>query len=283
MSRIRQHRAFEEGAQTGSCKLTGEYGKFVKAHIIPRALTRPSRPGAPLLQAGGEDRPVRRWSSWYDSRLVTRAGEDILEKYDDAAIKELQRHKLLWSSWGPMQELRAGIMPILDRPGWGTRQVAGANSKLLTLFLLSLLWRAASSSLPEFADIEVDENTLAQIGALLRSGEHPPRNLFPVYLIQLSTRGMAHNNTPIRVVHEPLEFFRFYFDGLVAHFDRRMQEPETELARSRLAIGNDPDIVVLTVTYEVSRQKEWFDQITAETFERWPADVARFEQFGCRE
>jgi hypothetical protein len=275
MSRIRKRRAFEQGAREGYCKLTGEYGKFVKSHIIPRALTRPSRPGTPLLQAGGEDRPVRRWSSWYDSRLITRAGEDILERYDDAAIKELQRHKLLWSSWGPMQELRAGITPILDRTGWGTRKLAGASSKLLRLFLLSLLWRAASTSLPEFADIEVDEKTLAQIGALLCSGEDPPRNLFPVYLIQLSTLGIPHNNTPIRVAHEQLELFRFYFDGLVVHFDRRLQEPETELARS-VAIGSDPNMVVLTVTYEASRQKEVFDKLAAETLERWPAHVERF-------
>jgi hypothetical protein len=83
----------------GICKLTGEKGKFVKSHIIPAALTTPEGTG-PLTQGGRGRPPIRRWSSWYDPCLVTQAGEAILAEYDNWAIQELRKNKLIWSSWG---------------------------------------------------------------------------------------------------------------------------------------------------------------------------------------
>jgi hypothetical protein len=62
---------------TGICKLTGKRGNFVKAHIIPKALTRPAEKGLPFVQGGQGSRPVRRWDSWYDDHLVIQAGENI--------------------------------------------------------------------------------------------------------------------------------------------------------------------------------------------------------------
>ena len=54
--------------------------------IIPLALTRPEYPGASLVQGGVDHPPIRRWTSWYDDRLVTRSGEDRL-----ASISHLRR------------------------------------------------------------------------------------------------------------------------------------------------------------------------------------------------
>src|SRR5271166_5468519 len=64
----------------GQCKLTMMRGRYVKAHIIPEALTETSWMGQPLTQKGRNGRHIRRWTSWYDNRLVTADGEAILAK-----------------------------------------------------------------------------------------------------------------------------------------------------------------------------------------------------------
>jgi hypothetical protein len=70
----------------GVCKLTGNSGKFVRSHLIPKALTRPSVAGGYFISAGPGIRPKKSWSSWYDEELVIRKGERILADYDDWAI-----------------------------------------------------------------------------------------------------------------------------------------------------------------------------------------------------
>src|SRR5258705_11676623 len=98
----------------GICKLTGEKGKLIKSHIIPAALTTTTDGTSALIQAGRGRRPIKRWSSPYDRQSVTHAGEWIFEQYDDWAIKELRRHKLVWSSWGPMQRLSTQDFKAVD-------------------------------------------------------------------------------------------------------------------------------------------------------------------------
>ena len=128
--------------RTGVCKLTGRHGQFVKSHLIPAALTRPESKGAFLVQAGLGERPIKRWTSWYDPALVTAEGEKILAAHDSAGIAELSRHKLIWSSWGPMLELNTSD---LKRYAWGigVRRLQNVDGHTLRIFFLSLLWRNA--------------------------------------------------------------------------------------------------------------------------------------------
>src|SRR5262245_1716421 len=98
----------------GVCKLTQETGRFVDAHLIPRALTKLSSQGHPYMQMGVGVKPVRRWSSWYDSELVTQAGEKILADLDSWAISELRRQMLVWSGWGQRTSLDTFHKPIGD-------------------------------------------------------------------------------------------------------------------------------------------------------------------------
>src|SRR5208337_2129315 len=85
----------------GQCKLTGTHGRYVDAHIIPEALTETLWKGKPLIQIGRHGRRIKRWTTWYDRKLVTAEGEAILAKYDDWAINFFRQKKLIWSSWGP--------------------------------------------------------------------------------------------------------------------------------------------------------------------------------------
>lgn len=118
----------------GVCKLTHRHGKFVDSHIIPASLTKPSVKGSPLFQYGSGKRPVRRWSSWYDPRLVTADGEKYLSDLDTWAISVLRKHRLVWSGWGDESTLD-GYHTRIDGP-IGVRRVEEIDPNQLRLFFL---------------------------------------------------------------------------------------------------------------------------------------------------
>lgn len=264
----------------GTCALTGARGKFVKAHIIPAALTPPEVKGAALRQAGYGQPAVKRWSSWYDPRLVTAEGETFLRDLDTWAIEELRKHKLVWSSW---RDEGALVAPdhriILPEEGMGAREVNLGDPKRLRLFFLSVLWRAAASTMPDLDEIQLSDADLDYLRNAILSGDGNPLSFYPIQLLQLSTRGRTHNNTPFRkTVTEPdpinggetppYEVIRFYFDGLVTTFDTRTFTPEEIDARGRVLVGYGPKLYLGTVTFEKSFQRENLKRVMAEDLHR---------------
>lgn len=198
----------------GICKLTGKKGKFVKSHIIPKALTRPTEPGNQFFQPdprSSERRYIKRSDSWYDKTIVIREGEDYLSDLDDYAIEELRTLGLLWSS----KKMRKPASP-------STNELAvvefSCPSKIRKYFL-SLLWRAAVSSLPEFKEIDLPPHKVEKLRKLIVGELVDDLSFFPIALIQLVGKGPAHNFIPIRqkVGKDEKEVFRFYMNGLIAH------------------------------------------------------------------
>ncbi|WP_267358899.1 MULTISPECIES: hypothetical protein [unclassified Methylobacterium] len=255
----------------GVCRLTGTRGKFAKSHLIPRAFTKPTENGAPLLQAGHRTPISERYDSWYDRQIVTQEGEYILGQIDDAAIRELRKHKLVWSGWGGMRELNDPDHHLFMPPAHGVRRVRGINTGVLRTFFLSLLWRAAVTSRFEFAEVMLSEADVRQLGELVLSGEWGPADFYPATLIQLSTVGLIHNFTPIvETKHMPgaegspawtVDIVRFYLDGLMVH----LHIPGTDDGQtSRLGpvmLGGDDWLAVTTVTYEQSWQAENLEDV----------------------
>jgi hypothetical protein len=72
----------------------------------------------------------------------------------------------------------------VDDMGWGLREVEVAEPARLRLFFLSLLWRAATSNLYEFADIVIEEPVLNQLRDMILAGTADPQYLFPIQLNQ---------------------------------------------------------------------------------------------------
>jgi hypothetical protein len=249
----------------GVCKLTGQSGRFVKSHIIPQALTRPAQRNLPFWQIHPNTPPLRRWSSWYDSELVVQAGEDILTAYDTWAVGALRREKLVWSGWGTQKSLGYLHHGIGDSP-WGLRKIEDIDSKKLRLFLLSLLWRAAATNLPEFNTIKLPDDDLETLRMLICSGDPGSTVFYPAQLTQMSTIGVIHNHAPLAdiksvpildvdpIQHVQAPIFRFYFDGLIVHFDRRKLAPEDISATGNMIVGQEDTFLVTTQTYEASYQ-----------------------------
>jgi hypothetical protein len=249
------------------CTLTGEHGAYVDCHLIPKALTRPEEKGKPFLQAGGTSRPTRRWSSWYDPALVTAAGERILARYDGWAIRELRRHNLVWSGWGSDKKLVVNDHFPITESGHGLRRVRSLDGRRLRLFILSLLWRAAATRLPEFREVTLESVELEKMRVMVRDGRVEPIDFYPAQLIQLSTLGLVHNHTPLadkKLVPSlygtpayTTSMFRFYFDGLIIHVLR----PPTAAGEDwpnlgSLFAGCTDELLVTTVPYEMSFQRD---------------------------
>lgn len=250
------------------CGLTKQPGRWVKSHILPESLTRPSIKGNAFFQyrgAGVPTRPVRRWTSWYDSRLVCAEGEHILSDIDSAAVAELRRHRLVWSGWGDSSSLPAPHKRVPGGP-IGVRVVEGVCGTTLRLFFLSILWRAASTTLEEFAEVVVGPDEMEKLRLMILNRDVEPLSFYPCQLTQLSTRGAIHNHAPIKdMKYAPdgkggldesveLPTYRFYFDGLIVHMHIALPEQWSVETLGGLIVGAGDALALSTVTFEGSLQ-----------------------------
>lgn len=269
MSKPKKH------VNSGICKLTGEPGKFVKAHLIPKALTRPAMPGVPFVETGLGRPPSRKWSSWYDQKIVIQKGEDRLSTIDTHGIAELRRQKLVWSGWGPMVTIPSESLG--DGTGWGIRRLVDVDAKQVRLFFISLVWRAAVSDLPGFADVCVAQHDVERLRKMVLSGDTEPADYFGITLTQISTIAEMHNLTPFprtKTLRNPdgtvlkeVPFIRFYFEGLIAHIHPYQGEADEW---GPMLLGNGNELIATTVTYERSFQKENMDNLALEALRDWP-------------
>jgi hypothetical protein len=226
-----------KNTQVGTCKLTGDTGRYVKAHILPQALTRLSMIGEKYVEAGlerdGQPFPIiRRPTSWYDTRLVTAKGERLLASIDDKAIAELRALRLVWSGWGTSQRLESDDLVVKNGQAV-CREIRPANPDILRLFFLSIVWRAAASSMPECELVSLAHDELEDLRLRVLSRDPGPAIDYPLQLFQIITRGDPHNRTPL-LEQQPVpkrdgsgpimvHCVRIYLDGLVAYvyFPRR--------------------------------------------------------------
>lgn len=244
----------------GRCRLTGHEGKLVRSHLLPKSVTRAPDPGEPRVDGYAAARPVKRFDSWYDPTLVTRAGEDILSDYDDWAIKELRRLQLIWSAWGDLESLPAQDVEWPQGSSLGLRHLECIDVRKLRLFFLSLLWRAASTSLEGFK-VAIASDKVEALRQMIVAGNPKPTSMFPVALIQLSTKGPWHNAGPrVESLADGTTFFRFYFDGLIAHIYDDVTDDFVANAGA-LILGESSSITVMTRPYEESAQREWLHQL----------------------
>ena len=149
-------------SRLGFCALTGEYAGFVKCHLIPRALF-PELAATKVADSLGRARPRRRPVGVYDQKLVTRKGEDILEKYDDYGIRFLRQ--------------QVGDWALIDgNTAW---LVTNFDYARLKLFYLSILWRCAASS--QFSSELIDvAKQMHKLTEMVRRGDPGDLSVFSV-------------------------------------------------------------------------------------------------------
>ncbi len=221
---------------------------------------------------------MKRMTSWYDANIVTQEGEEILGRYDDWAIKVLRKHQLVWSGWAgsalsPGNSVRAP-------GGMSARVIEGEDWARLPLFLLSVLWRAAVSKLPEFSEVVLPRTHLTQLASMLVEGTSEPQTFYPARLIQLTTKGPRHNHTPLAlempfaaqgpVLAHRKRIFRFFIEGLIVHFDRDITSNGQLRGLGFAAVGASPKLGILGLPFAGSAQANNLARAMAETYVDWP-------------
>lgn len=259
----------------GNCALTGSYGKLVKSHILPQAFTRPAIAGAPLYQSTRGNGELRRWSSWYDNKLVTREGEDLLSEIDNIGIRVLRKHHLVWSSWIVFQPHFESFAPML--PDNGFRKIENLNMEALILFALSTAWRASASSLHDMRYATLEKHQEEELKEFVLGRAIEGTSPFPVSLTQISTIGEPHNHSPTidtKFVpsidgseEHPMVIMRIYIDGLIFHV-HFSEIPSKHLNDNPLYLGASDHALVTSVTYEASYQYENMLHVMRECFVR---------------
>jgi hypothetical protein len=113
--------------------------------------------------------------------LVTREGETLLAEIDDAAIKALREHKLVWSGWDaepPHFEGQAMSPHHMVR-----ELVLGGDAVALHRFAMSVIWRASASSLTEMQWVTLPVDLEERLAAVISSRRDPDPGLLPTTLI----------------------------------------------------------------------------------------------------
>ncbi|MGE8631695.1 hypothetical protein [Achromobacter denitrificans] len=248
----------------GICRLTGIEGNFVDSHILPRALTCPPTTGEKIRETALEQRPISRPPSWYDNRLVIRAGEDILEAIDTQAIDQLRKHMLVWTSF-PHDAPFANeeIMSLGADANFGVRVLHVDDARALRLFFLSVVWRAAESTRGEFEEVQLPPAVLQDIRERVRAKDPGDPWDYPIFLDQIITRGPWHNRTPImeslavpdeaRTGVLMLSCVRIYLDGLVAKVVVTDADKLNREDSSSLVLGASHALSIAARTFEESR------------------------------
>lgn len=264
----------------GICSLTGKLGTYVRSHMIPLAFTKATG-GEYFVEGRPGVRPFRRHTSWYDPKLVTRDGEDVLADLDSRAAVELRAMRLVWSSW---EENEKPLVWAVAENDTETRYrlIEGHDYKLLRRFFISLLWRAAASNMKEYTHVRLSSQSLERTKSIVLGAGDDDALFFPVQLVQLSTRGPRHNMGPIRMtmpfrgsdLRADLVSYRFYFDGLIVNYF--LNVPPDLLADTKaLYVGATDSLQVVGIPYEASFQRANMDSHQKEAWENFPSDIKK--------
>ncbi len=239
------------------CALTNKVGKPAKSHLLPKALTNLHKAQGPRIEAGYSGQKERRHDSWYDINLCTEDGESVLAKIDDFGIEELREHHLIWDSWAINQELSSVTKNevFLDAEEDGARIVKFSDLDKIKVFFLSLLWRCAASKRPEMKDVVLSTDEIEKLRKIVNGEKFELEKLFPITLIQLSTKGPIHNRTPYTEIASfgirKIRQARIYFDGLIARIGIDINDDSLSSLN-----GNEKKSLILCKNYENSLQNE---------------------------
>lgn len=128
------------------CKLCKQDKKLVNAHILPESFYRSIKfSDKPLIIYPGKEGlyPKRSYTGIYDTGILCVACEKIFGPYDDYGDKVLlQENRIRETVEGTNHEVIGCLMHSVDY-------------KKLKLFFMSVLWRCAISSKPEFEGINL--------------------------------------------------------------------------------------------------------------------------------
>ena len=224
------------------CRLCGNAGKFVKAHIIPEAFFRVLRKdgSVPLLVTGTPNQfPKRSPIGVYDEGILCVTCEPKFDRFDHYGVETL------------LVRLDEIFQPISHQGNIIAYQAAGVDQKLLLQFLLATMWRASVSTHSFYRRVNLGPFEEIARRAILEPDEPVPR-AFSAILSRWTIEEQHHQSAgglmdPFRERWDGINAYRFYFGHVVAYIKADKQDFADPL-RS-LTLQNGPNVSMVTRSF----------------------------------
>lgn len=227
------------------CRLCGNAGKFVKAHIIPEAFFRVLREdgSTPLLVTGTRNQlPKRSPIGVYDKSILCTECEPKFDRFDNYGVDTL------------LVRLDEIFQPISHQGDIIAYQAEGIDQKLLLQFLLATMWRASVSTHSFYRRVNLGPfEALARRAILAPDGPVPEafNVVLSRWVIEEQHRQSADGlMDPFRERWDGVNAYRFYFGHVVAYIKADRQN-FTDPLRS-LALQTSPKVVMVARSFDTS-------------------------------
>lgn len=224
------------------CKLTGNEGKGVRAHIIPKSFYAidPDEKGPVKLITNMRGKYSKKVPvGIYDTTIVTEEGERFFTEWDDYAAELLIKNK-------------AAFEPVVHNDEVVAFHIENYDYRRLKLFFLSVLWRASVSNQEFFRRVNLGPHE-EYIRKALLAGDPGNTDWYSICLAKWSDRTEgAGMMDPYRTRFDGLTYYVMYFEHYIVYFkvDRRNA---SDVMRS---IQLCQDLPLIAIGRELSESKE---------------------------
>jgi len=226
-----------------TCKLTGNNGVPIKAHIVPRAFYEvpPQKDGAlSLISNAAEAFPKKSPVGIYDASIVTIEGENIFDPLDDYASR------LLLDGQSSFKEIR-------DKGKLCAWSLSSYNYLMLKLFALSVLWRADVSSHAAFSKVILGSHE-AVIRKMLLNDQPGLAEQYSVIISKWTENEFGPVfMDPFCEKYDGINYYRIYCGRYLLYVKVDKKKTKGSFSEAQLR----PESGLVIVARELKRSKEW--------------------------
>ncbi|PWB84497.1 MAG: hypothetical protein C3F11_00975 [Methylocystaceae bacterium] len=235
------------------------------------------------IQFGEDARPQLLFNSWADNTIVVAQGEKRLADIDTAAARIFRNLGLSWRHFPLTADAKRAQVGAFESE-LVTIPVKVEDAAALRLFFLSVLWRCAVSSRVEFAEIFLDEAATEKLRRIILGIEQPSDSDFPSVLVLLTSQGEPQVHSPLAqtIDMKALGFdlpnvpiFRFFFDGLIVHMGRQLDDKGLLEAWGPRVVGTRPELILIGRPYDGSSQEINLNHLKRTLLEEHPEQAIR--------
>lgn len=226
-----------------TCKLTGNTGPPIKAHIVPKAFYElpPQEDGPYSLMSNVTGTfPKKLPTGIYDSTIVTKEGEKLFGPWDDYAVR------ILLNEANVFEEIRGSGKLI----AWS---LADYNYTALKLFALSVLWRANASPHPAFSKVQLGPHE-GSIRSFLLKNQPGTSEQYSVIIVRWIDEEFGPVfMDPFRERYDGVNYYRIYCGRYVLYVKVDQKKTNDTFREMQLS----PERNLFLIARELKKSKEW--------------------------
>jgi len=227
-----------------TCKLTGEMGKGVKSHIIPRSFyeIEPQENGSIELMTNKKGEYNKRAPiGIYDQDIFIEKGEKLFDKLDSFGAE------LLINNFDSFKEINDSNNSLI---AWSIQDYSYQTIKL---FVLSVIWRAHTSKQSFFSRVDLGIHA-DKIKSMLLDSNPGDENQYSVNIVRWKSNDFgAMFMDPARVRFDEINYYQLYCGRYVFYIKIDKRESSKKLKKTQLTDGQD----FLVVARDLEESKEF--------------------------